>query len=130
MIGVAIGVLVGSFPVFATAARGFLIAVTDHQYEKAYMMLSPDFQQRNDLPTFIANVKATGLDQFVKGDFTTENIAPDKSSGTVVATITTKTHKVMRVVFYFATVPGKPKNEKEWRIDNIKFPDEEKQRSP
>ncbi len=126
MIGVAIGVFVGSFPVFATAARGFMIAVTDHQYEKAYTMLSPDFQHRQDLPTFIANVQSTGLDQFEKGEFNTDVIAPDKSGGTVTATITTKNNRVMRVVFYFTQIQGKEKHEKEWRIDNIKFPDEQK----
>ncbi len=124
MIGVAIGVFVGSFPVFSTATRGFLITLKQHQYEKAYAMLSPDFQQRNDLPTFIANVKATELDQFESGDFEKEVVAPDKRTGTVAVNMKTKANKVIRVVFYFAMLPGKDIHNKEWRIDNIKFPDQ------
>jgi hypothetical protein len=119
--GFVLAAIISSFPVFQYMAKGFLIAVSNNQYQQAYSMLSKDFQRRNDMPTFKTNVEQSGLDQYKQVIWITEEGDTSQPTAKIRGVVFTKTNTKIAVEIQFVKEVGKDWMDKGWRIDNIKI---------
>lgn len=110
-------------PILTYASKAFLVSLSQKQYDQAYTLLSPAFQQRVDLETFKATVKSTGLDMYKDVVWIRNETYPQDNTGLVVGVVTTYENKQFVVEFQYAVIGTQP-TDKRWLINNIRFPQE------
>lgn len=123
IIGYFIGYFLSSMPILTYASKAFLVTLSQKQYDQAYSLLSPSFQQRADLATFKATVESTGLDQYKDVVWIKNETYPQDNTGLVVGVVTTYQDKQFVVEFQYAVI-GTTASDKRWLINNIRFPQE------
>ncbi|MBN9286975.1 MAG: hypothetical protein BGO43_11360 [Gammaproteobacteria bacterium 39-13] len=122
IVGFLMSAIFGSLPVFPFVAKGFLMSVSNDRYDEAYSMLSKDYQQRMDLPTFKNNVLQSGLNQYKSAKWVQEVTSSDHKHGYLRGVITTKLNTPIEIEFVFVQVQGKNWLDKGWRINDIRTP--------
>jgi hypothetical protein len=119
IIGVIISAAFSSLPVYKFMAESFLQNLSKGQYGQAYAMLSKDFQERNDLPSFTSNIEQSGLNTYDKVVWGKEETEADKKHGKLDGIVITKQNTRIALEMEFVLVQGNTLAEKGWRIDNI-----------
>lgn len=119
IISLIIATLFSSFPVFTVMGRGFLMSLSNGQYQQAYDMLSKDFKSRNTFDDFKLRVDELSLNRYESVNWTVENIAKDKSGATIAGTVVTKDGKQLSIEMQFIKAQGDNFLEQGWRIDGL-----------
>ncbi len=125
IIGVFIGYFISTLPLMTYSAKAFLFAVSNDQYEQAYnVMLTPDFKKRNDFASFKQHIVASELNKYKEVVWLRNETYPNQLGGIVIGRVFTTANKPIVVEFQFTLVQGKNPNDKQWLINNIRFPKE------
>lgn len=119
LVGLIISTVFSTFPVFTVIGRGFLLSLSNGQYEQAYSMTSADFQKRNSLYDFKNRVQAVGLDQFDTVVWGEQIVDKEKKGALISGQILTKSQKTLDIQIEMIQVQGASIMDKGWRIDGL-----------
>lgn len=119
LVGLIISTVFSTFPVFTVIGRGFLMSLSNGQYEQAYSMTSVDFQKRNPLNAFKERVQTVGLDQYDTVIWTNEVVDKARKGASITGKVLTKSNKTLDIQIEMIQVQGSSIMDKGWRIDGL-----------
>lgn len=119
VVGFIIALVFSNISVFPYIGKGFLASIEQGNYPQAYQVLSTEFKEKVNLPTFVKLSKRNGLEEYKSVEWFKDVYDEKQKVGYVIGTITTKKGQRLIIRLDFIQEKDIRPQDKGWRINEI-----------